>query len=102
MKNIDYDAAVIQSFADKLYSQARLVLISSTLMGVLIGAFLGGVLIVAIAKTSGENQTVAVLVIAAIGGVLGFMKGMERSLKLKLDAQIALCQVQIEKNTRKP
>lgn len=32
---------------------------------------------------------------------LGFLIGQERAFRLKLQAQIALCQVRIEENTRK-
>lgn len=35
-----------------------------------------------------------------IGVVLGFILGQRKSYHLKLEAQLALCQIQIEKNTR--
>lgn len=34
-----------------------------------------------------------------VGAGIGFALGQERAFKLKLEAQVALCQVQIEKNT---
>jgi hypothetical protein len=35
-----------------------------------------------------------------VGGVIGYFIGTERAFVLRLQAQIALCQVQIERNTR--
>ncbi len=93
---ISYDAAVIQEFAQRLYSQAASIVITSAFLWGIIGAAIGG----AAASRSQESMGTAVLIGAAIGGLAGFSRGRERAFKLKLEAQVALCQAQIEKNTR--
>jgi hypothetical protein len=42
----------------------------------------------------------AVVAVAAIGAILGYAVGSERAFSLRLAAQTALCQAQIERNTR--
>lgn len=96
-KPLAFDAAVIQKFAERLYSQAASIIFTSTLVGIVIGAAfgLGGA---AVARAS-ETIGTAAIIGAVAGGIAGFLRGKERAFKLKLEAQIALCQVQIEKNT---
>lgn len=96
-KPVVYDASVIQEFAERLYSQAASIIITSTFLGLIIGAVMG-VGGAAIAKATNEVGMAAIIG-AAVGGLLGFARGKERAFKLKLDAQVALCDVQIEKNT---
>lgn len=94
---IAYDPGVIREFAGRLYRQARSVIVTSTLLGVLGGGILGA-LTANLAGFRGDMRSFALLGIV-VGGVWGFLRGRERAFKLKLEAQIALCQVQIEKNT---
>lgn len=96
-KPVSYDAAVIQEFAQRLYSQAASIIFTSTFLGVVIGALLG--LGGAAAAQAHGAIGMAVLIGAVIGGLAGFSRGRERAFKLKLEAQVALCQAQIEKNT---
>jgi hypothetical protein len=94
-KTVTYDPEVIQEFADSLYSRARSIITSHTLLGLFVGAVLG--LIIGIVS---GTQNVAIIAIAAgLTAIFGFSLGREKAFKLKLEAQIALCQVQIEKNT---
>jgi len=44
--------------------------------------------------------TAAVIIVALVGAVLGYLVGNDRAFALRLMAQTALCQMQIERNTR--
>ena len=96
-KSVVYDAGVIQEFAERLYSQATSIIITSTSLGLIIGAVVGagGAIIVKAANDVGIVAAIG----AIVGGLLGFARDKERAFKLKLEAQAALCQVQIEKHT---
>ncbi|MDB6092731.1 MAG: hypothetical protein JWM32_293 [Verrucomicrobia bacterium] len=39
---------------------------------------------------------------AVVGGIMGVLVGRRKAQALRLQAQMALCQIQIEKNTRRP
>lgn len=92
---VQYDPDVIQTFADALYRLADRIVIGSTLLGGVIGGLLG----YAIGSNAGGGALVALLG-AGVGGYLGYSRGMARTFQLRLEAQLALCQVEIEFNTR--
>lgn len=92
---VQYDPDVIQTFADALYRLADQIVIGSTLLGGVIGGLLG----YAIGSNAGGGAIVALLG-AGVGGYLGYSRGMARTFQLRLEAQLALCQVEIEFNTR--
>jgi uncharacterized membrane protein YebE (DUF533 family) len=105
-KPVVYDASLIQEFAERLYKQAGSIILSSTLLGLFGGAIAGVVVVGVSAKSLATSGTdpggavgIALIVGAVVGGFWGFSRGRERAFKLKLEAQVALCQVQIEKNT---
>ena len=85
----EYDAAVIKKFADALYRQAAGIVITYTVMGVIIG-WLGG------SWMGGGSGSLGG---AIIFGAIGYMLGTQKAFVLKLQAQVALCQVKIEENT---
>lgn len=85
-----YDENIIQEFAAKLYDQAQLIVFMYTVGAALIGG-LGGYFV-----ADGGGAVVGALVLGAIG----YGVGSSRAFVLKLTAQTALCQVQIERNTR--
>jgi hypothetical protein len=91
-----YDSALIYTFAGRLYSRAESAIVTATLIGAVIGAVMG----YAGGAVSGNGGTFA-LVAAVIMGAIGYSIGSERAFQLKLQAQVALCQVQIEENTRR-
>lgn len=93
---IAYDAGIVNDFAARLYKQAKFIIFTSTFIGLLVGAIVaaGGAMSVHMGSSG-----IVLIIGTVIGGVLGFSRGQERAFKLKLEAQIALCQVQIEKNT---
>jgi len=88
---MQYDSNVIVEFAAKLYKRAGSMILSYTVFGVLLGA-IGGFMVI--------PEAVAAVIGAMILGLIGFKLGVDKAFQLKLQAQVALCQVQIETNTR--
>lgn len=88
---VTYDPNVIQEFADRLYTKAKSIIRSYTILGVILLGFAG----------LATQQPKLGLVGAVIGGVIGYIMGKEKAFVYKLQAQTALCQVQIETNTKK-
>lgn len=87
---VNYDPGVIKTFAKLLYERANTVIAVNTVIGVIVGAAAG--------KFAFGNGGMAVL--AFIAGAIGYLIGSQKAFLLKLQAQTALCQVQIEQNTR--
>ena len=89
-----YDDRIIRKFAERLYSRANSIIALYTLLGIVAGGAAG----------YGVNSYLHIgtpfLVGLLVGAVLGFALGREKAFELKLQAQVALCQVQIEQNTR--
>lgn len=85
-----YDSKIIQLYAEKLYTQAVFGQIFYTLVGFFIPVIFGAF---------SENLEIGFF-IGVLLGFGGFFLSRERAFQLKLQAQIALCQMQIEMNTR--
>lgn len=85
-----YDPKIIQAYADDLYSRATTIVV----MNVLFFAVLGG--IGGFVAFRGAGSAVLLL----LGGLVGYYFGSQRAFQRKLQAQSALCQVEIERNTR--
>jgi hypothetical protein len=89
-----YDSGVIEEFADRLYTRAASIVSFYVLFGLLVGAGAGfGV------KMETRND-IAGWITVVVTVALAYYFGQQRAFQLRLQAQIALCQVQIEKNTR--
>jgi len=93
----EYDPQIVQKFADRLYSQAAGIIGLSAVLGFLIGTVAGGAVGNATAK---QGTGTYILIGGIIATLIGWLIGRERAFHLKLEAQRALCQLQIEKNTR--
>jgi len=87
---MQYESKVIEQFAERLYGRAKSIIIRYTVFGVLIGAGVG---------YAAMHRPVGTGIGAVIAGILGYSLGVEKAFLLKLQAQTALCQVQIERNT---
>jgi len=93
---VDYDGAVIEELAARLYAEANRV---AGAWFVMMG---GGGLLLAYLSTQVANAGPVVSVFLAVAGVvLGWRMGRARAFALRLRAQVALCQVAIERNTRR-
>lgn len=102
---IQYDPAIIQRFANRLYARARTIVFLYTFIIGIFGLFLGGIAS-EVLKDRDSKTAERPFYPFAIGGFLfgwiGFLIGSERGFVLRLQAQTALCQKQIEENTRPP
>jgi uncharacterized membrane protein YiaA len=92
-----YDPAVVQEFADRLYAKAKSIVISYAFLGGILGLVAG----FAAATYLHENTVVFCVIGLFVFGAAGLSRGREKAFDLRLSAQTALCQVQIEKNSRK-
>lgn len=98
-RQLDFDSNIIRQFASRLYRRADSIIVSYVLFGLVFGATMG---LLGVSKLGvGQFNPLVVLFLSAGMGVLvGYAIGAEKAFKLRLEAQIALCQVQIEKNTK--
>ena len=94
-----YDPKVIQQFADRLYARRAGAVVVSTLLGYVIGTVIRPFIHQAL--PSALTEFLPEWSYGAFFAVLGILQGLERASLLKLQAQTALCQMQIEINTRK-
>ncbi|MCK5581156.1 MAG: hypothetical protein KAJ18_07765 [Candidatus Omnitrophica bacterium] len=95
---VEYDSKIIQEHATGLYAQIKSIVIYRFFVGIFSG-FLGGVFVDSVFVGTFDMLIPCVGVL--IGIFLGYGAGKQRVFELKLQAQTALCQMQIEKNTRK-
>lgn len=89
---VKYDPDIIREFANKLCEQAGAAVLTSTVIGGSIGGSIGAV----------ASGTFVAIIGLALGGGIGYYVGAQKVFGLKLLAQQALCQIEIEQNTRKP
>lgn len=91
---VTYNENVILIFAERLYRRAASTVIAYALLGALAGAGIAFA-----AKTPDLIKGFA-FAMGVVSAVIGGMIGSERAFAMRLLAQQALCQVQIELNTR--
>lgn len=96
---IAYDPQIIQDFAKRLYRQAATIIVAYVIGGILLGAIIGSILVALPRGGHIETSTGEIFGII-LGGAFGYIGGAEKAFRLKLEAQLALCQVQIESNTK--
>jgi uncharacterized membrane protein len=92
---VSYDALIIVTFAERLYKQADSIAVTFAIVGALAGAAIGA----AVATNLGGSGLVGLAIGAVVIGAVALNIGEQKAFSLKLQAQIALCQVQIEANT---
>jgi hypothetical protein len=101
---VNYDPQIIIDFAGALYARAEKIVFAYTLRGIVGGVLLGGPIGAALGAASGATPLsvglFCALLFGALGGYAGYSAGQEKAFALKLQAQTALCQVQIEANTQ--
>jgi hypothetical protein len=96
-KQIEYNPAVIHQFAARLYARANSIVAVYTLLGVL----LGGAVLLALGAFSGKSSGGGeLLIVVVLCGGIGYALGAERALVFRQQAQLLMCQVSIENNTR--
>ena len=91
-----YDVQIIRTFAGRLYRRAASLVALYSLLGMVVGAILAG----AAWNLMGESSVWIPMAAWMFCGAVGYMIGSERAFKLRFEAQVALCQAQIEVNTK--
>jgi hypothetical protein len=101
----EYNPTVLQDYADKLYSQAAFLAFKYGFVFAVF-TFVASTLSLAAVQDSHRlrfnfDEVLTYAALLAVGGyVLGFLIGKQKGFMLRLEAQRALCQMQIEANTR--
>ena len=93
---VTYDPTVLQKHAEELYTRARSLIVWGALLG---GALFTVAVTIGIGGRLGLGGGVGAFV---LGAAIGALWGHGRGAALRLQAQLALCQKQIEENTRGP
>lgn len=96
--HIAFDPRVIQEFADRLYAQADSIIAQSTALATLMGAAVG--YMISVISHEPAQAGISTISCAGIAGIMGYLRGREKAFKLRLDAQLALCEIYTERNTR--
>jgi hypothetical protein len=86
--SVTYDETVIVEFANRLYARSTFIVVLYLALGAALGAAVAA------------GFSLPLLLGGCVGAVLGGIFGNERAFALRLMAQTALCQLQIERNTR--
>ncbi len=96
---VEYDPDVIHEHAQRLYDRALSIMVTYAVGYGLVGAIAGAVF--GVVADNGLGPVTGVMG-AGLLGLLGAAIGRARGFELRLQAQTALCQVQIELNGRAP
>ena len=95
---IEYDPGVFQQAARRMYASAGGAIAWCMMGGLLIGYLASS----AVASMVEDNIGIFVQLCGTLmAGALGMAVGYEKALEYRLRAQTALCQAQIEENTRR-
>ena len=116
-RSVSYNSDVVQDLANRLYEQANWTPLSLSFQGLVVGVFLGIVLGGGALSFSGRDPVsqlssmitgslgavwISIISLGLLGAWSGYSRGRIKAFDLRLRAQEALCQVQIEKNCRSP
>jgi len=93
---VPYDPSVIRRHANALYSSADMTVVVHVILGLALGGLVGGF----VAFIARDYVALSTMFCALVGAGIGWFFGDSAAFKLRLQAQLALCQVQIELNTR--
>jgi hypothetical protein len=99
---IDYDSQVIERFAHSLYRRAAAASKVSLVVGAFLGGVFGGMPLTSLSAHWPVPHALGYFTLlgaAVAGGYLGHLVGEARAFGYKLQAQSALCQVEIQRNT---
>lgn len=91
----NYEPSLLRTLAGRLEAQAR----TSVAVGIIAGAVTGGLFGFAASLIFMLSHSLLIPG-AVVGATLGIVAGRRKAQALRLQAQMALCQIQIEENTR--
>lgn len=99
MSTPTYDPSIIRKHAADLYNHAsNLVFLWSVFIGGIFTAVAAAIIFPR--YPSGDPTRMGAIVAGVIGLMIGYAIGSSRAFSLRLQAQMALCQVAMEFNTR--
>src|SRR5919202_1320943 len=99
---VRYDASIIEQFARNLYRKAELVTTGSIVAGGVIGAAFGAVPLTSLGESWPISRTfgfATFMLGGLVGAAGGYVIGDARAFGYRLHAQVAICQIQIERTT---
>ena len=96
---VTYDPGVILAYAGRLYRNADAILVLGAILGLAVG-WLGGAAAGFYLFRHSEAAGAMPVIGLVLGCLFGLVSAQGRAMAYRLQAQIALCQVQIEINTR--
>lgn len=102
-ETVKYDVAVIHEFAEELYRKSARREKQGVILGFLVGLVLAVSLVSAASLDTQLGRWPAVVisvVVVAVCTWFGMKIGLDAGLRLRLQAQLALCQAAVEQNTR--
>jgi hypothetical protein len=97
-----FDPNIIERYAEQLYRKADSVRIGSAVAGAVLGVVFGAVPVSPLGPYLPIPSSVGmatILVGALVGGFLGYAVGEGRAFRARLQAQMVLFQLQLERNT---
>lgn len=97
----NYEPRVIEQFAENLYRKASAFVVGSVVVGGALGAAFGAVPLTSLGEAwpvPAMFGFVTLLVGGIFGAAIGYVIGDTRSFGYRLQAQSALCQLQLERN----
>ena len=95
-----YDPKIIEKFCDQLYTRADRLVLACVVFFTLAFGVVGGSLLASVSQN--DSTRVAVfLVTLFFSCAIGYGFGQHLAFKYRLQAQITLLQLEIERNTRK-
>lgn len=98
---MNFDPGIIETFAHQLYRRASRIVLMYALQYILLGVCSGALVYYFLpAPIAHEFGGVIAGVTPFLFLLIGLSIGNERAFNLRLQAQTALCQLQIERNTR--
>jgi hypothetical protein len=96
---VTYDRAMIHTFVERLYRRANNAVATYTLLGVGTGLSVGYIVAGLLGEVSRGRMPYEALCIILFGGI-AYSVGRDRAFALRVQAQLALCQLRTEENTR--
>lgn len=96
----EYDPAILQTMADRLYASAKFIVIKYALLGGFLGASTGFAAGIFIDSQDPGKGFIMGVFLGFLGLLFGAFFAQERAFMLRLQAQNILVQVKIEANTR--
>ena len=101
----EFDPHLIEQYAEQLYRKADAVRVGSAVIGGILGVVFGAVPLSPLGEYLPVPSTfglATVLIGGLVGAFLGYVIGQGRAFRIRLQAQMVLFQLKLERNTAVP